>query len=546
MNDFDNIPLVSQPSRINIPLYKHQLSSIYMMENLEEEQIVYCSSGLIKHTKIGINSDCTGYGKTLSILGLIARDRMVWDLSIPHVLENIQTESAGLITNRKIERYERINSNLVLVSSSLIHQWENELKNTTLKYLILASKKKIEEINFSLYDVVLVLPSIYNYLMQVNKNAWKRFIYDEPGHLRVTSMKKVIAGFYWLVTATPEQIICQHKNCRESFMKKILVDDGITSIQEQFRGMIIKNNDEFVKASFNMPQTFEFYHNCYQPILNTLCGVVNTTLRDLIESGNIQGAINHLGGATKNLVELVKQDKLNKLDKLNNSRNSEQNEKKLEKIQESISQINSELEEIEQKSLEMLNGTCSICMNVLESPVLETNCQNIFCGKCFLQWLNKSSTCPLCRVDVTKENIIYLSNSKQIKIDKKPELKITQIEMVIKLVNDNAEGKFIIYSCNDLSFEPLCRGLDENDVTYTYLKGNHKERERSLESFKYGNVKVIFLNTNYNGSGINLQEATDIIMYHKMSDSIKQQIIGRANRIGRKKSLNVHYLKVNK
>ena len=107
MNDFDNISLVSQPTKINIPLYKHQLSSIYMMENLEEEQIVYCSSGLIKHTKIGINGDCPGYGKTLSILGLIARDRMVWDLSIPHVLENIQTESVGLITNRKIERYER-------------------------------------------------------------------------------------------------------------------------------------------------------------------------------------------------------------------------------------------------------------------------------------------------------------------------------------------------------------------------------------------------------------------------------------------------------
>ena len=107
MISFDNIPLVQQPKKMKIQLYKHQLASIYKMENLEEEQIVYRSNGLIKHTKLGLNCDCTGYGKTLSMLGLIIRNKMSWDLNTPFVMENIQTVSTGIIINRKIERESR-------------------------------------------------------------------------------------------------------------------------------------------------------------------------------------------------------------------------------------------------------------------------------------------------------------------------------------------------------------------------------------------------------------------------------------------------------
>ena len=44
------------------------------------------------------------------------------------------------------------------------------------------------------------------------------------------------------------------------------------------------------------------------------------------------------------------------------------------------------------------------------------------------------------------------------------------------------------------------------------------------------------------GAGINLQEATDIIMYHSISSEHRRQIIGRANRIGRTCELTVHNL----
>ena len=553
MNDFENISLVPQ-LEFKIKLYKHQLASIYNMENLEEEQVVYCSDGLIKQTKVGLNCDCTGYGKTLSILGLITRDKMLWDLNTPFVVENIQTESGGLIITRKIKRYVKMPMNLVLVSSSLVHQWENEIKKTNLTYFIVSNKKKLEDMDLSIYNIVIVIPSVYNVLMQIySKKAWKRFIYDEPGHLRVSGMKKITAGFYWLITATPEEIINQHKNCRESFMKKLLLDDGLTPIKSQFNGMIVKNREEFVKASFSMPRTFEYYHECYQPILKTLSGFVNNTLHKLIESGNIEGAINHLGGKTNNLIELVKQNKQDKLIKLNKklsylSSLEDIEESKFITIQKEIDNLNNDLDEIEKRTIEILKGNCSICMQVFSEPILETNCQNIFCGKCFLKWIEKSRSCPLCRADVCKDNIIYLTTNIKEKDNyiQEKEKKITQIEMVIKIIKEKKNGKFIIYSSNDISFEPICRVLNDNNILYTDVRGNYKFREKCIDEFKFGKTKVIFLNTKYNGSGLNLQEATDIILYHQMSDNLKNQIIGRANRIGREISLNVHYLKVNK
>ena len=61
--------------------------------------------------------------------------------------------------------------------------------------------------------------------------------------------------------------------------------------------------------------------------------------------------------------------------------------------------------------------------------------------------------------------------------------------------------------------------------------------------FKQGKIQVMFLNTQNNASGVNLQECTDIILYHEMTDSIMQQVTGRALRLGRDIPLTIHHLK---
>ena len=87
----------------------------------------------------------------------------------------------------------------------------------------------------------------------------------------------------------------------------------------------------------------------------------------------------------------------------------------------------------------------------------------------------------------------------------------TKLEMVIDIITGKPEGKFLIYSAYDETFKPICNILRENKITFVMLKGNHNSKQAILNDYKQGDIKVIFLNSNSNSAGLNLQETTDII-----------------------------------
>jgi SNF2 family DNA or RNA helicase len=549
MNDFENIPLAKQPKNVTKILFKHQLSSIYQMETLEREKHVQCNDGF-KQTRIGINADTTGYGKTLSMIGLIARDKMEWNLDIPFTKEIINTESAGLILNHKFERYDKIPTTLILVPTSIVSQWEKEFLHTNLRVKVIETRKDVETVVAENYDVVIVTVSMFNNLaISYSRYAWKRFIFDEPGHVRVASMKEINAGFYWLVTATPEDIKLRHLNCTNSFMKKIIGDE-ICKIEEQFEHMIVRNDLSFVYSSFNIYQTQHHYHKCFQPILKAVSGMINNTIHLMIEAGNIEGAVIALGGKkSDNILELVKRDILESLTKIEANiliyRDIKKDDKKLQIAMTNAEELKNKLKQLESRFESMLKDICPICTDTLKSPIMEPSCQNLFCGKCLLVWLQNQKSCPLCRANINNTELVCIENklsSSTNQICK--EKKYTHIEKVIDILNSNTKGKFIIFSAYDATFKPICKMLKEQNITFSLIIGNRKTREKNIENFKNGNTKVIFLNSNFNGAGINLQEASDIILYHEMTLSVQNQIIGRANRIGRSESLNVHHLQV--
>ncbi len=70
---------------------------------------------------MGIFSDITGFGKTLSIIGLLCRNKMEWDLDQDFVHEKIVSIYGGghIIRSRKT-LYKKIDCNLVIASQSII------------------------------------------------------------------------------------------------------------------------------------------------------------------------------------------------------------------------------------------------------------------------------------------------------------------------------------------------------------------------------------------------------------------------------------------
>lgn len=551
MEGYENIKMVVQPRDLKVTLFPHQLASIYQMETFEREKKIV-NDYFIKESNIGVNADPTGFGKTLSMIGLILRDKMEWDLETPYVFELISSEACGRITKRIIQRYDKFPATLVLVSQSIIGQWEQELKNTPLIVGSVSSRKGIDTVNPEECDVVLVTPSMYNTLIISHRGyAWKRFIYEEPGHLKVSGMKEVQAGFYWFVTATPNSITLNHRNCRNSFMKEI-VGTGWWDFETQFKDMIFRNDPEFVNSSFNMPLTIYEYHECYNPLLNSVRGFVTDSIKNMIEAGNIEGAISALGGGkTGNIIHLVKQKKLEELEEIEAKiriytiRNDEI---RLLVWTDRKDRINSQIKELDDKVKEMLNSSCHICLEALNSPVMEPGCQNLFCGQCILTWLTTHSSCPLCRTTIDTKELIYVSNEDEEYEEKKKEKEetrtMTKLEKIVDIINKKKDGKFLIFSAFDSTFTPICNALLENNISFAEIKGTISCRQKSINEFKNGKTTVIFLNTNFNGAGINLQEATDVILYHEMDTNTQMQILGRANRIGRTNSLKVHYLQV--
>ena len=96
---------------------------------------------------------------------------------------------------------------MLLVNQSIIKQWECELKLMNVSYKVIDKRKLVDEIDITKYDLIITIPTMYNRLIQkYNDVYWKRFIFDEPVNIHVPKMNTIRASYYWLITATPNQL----------------------------------------------------------------------------------------------------------------------------------------------------------------------------------------------------------------------------------------------------------------------------------------------------------------------------------------------------
>jgi len=489
--------------------------------------------------------DYTVTHNTLSVATLVLRDKMDWDMDMPYAQEIINTESAGLICNRVINRYIKINATLVLIDQSIVQQWTEEIGVVNLRCKSITTKNDIKNLNLENIDIVLVVPTMYNKLVSYyTKYAWKRFIFDEPGHIRVPDMKEVIAGFYWFVTATPSSICSLHRGCRRSFIKDI-IGQGLWDFDCIFEGMVVKNDSVFVKESFAMPETTHVSYECYQPVYNTINKFVSNEVLAMVEAGDIHGAINALGGThTSNIVELIKCRKLEEIseleDELETSVDSD-----VSGLVTSIDNLHSQINDLHGKFEERLKGSCNICLDNIISPVLVPCCQNIFCGNCLISWLKNHDGCPICRSKIPISSLVYIStNTSHEDVQNTPIRTMTKLETISEILNSKIKRKVIIYSAYEDTFIPICNMLTDNNIKFSELYGTVIQRHRALDAYKSGENDVIFLTCKSNGAGVNLKETTDIILYHDVTKYTENHILGKALRIGRTIPLKVHHLKI--
>lgn len=321
--------------------------------------------------------------------------------------------------------------------------------------------------------------------------------------------------------------------------------------------IVVKCAKEFVKKSFRVPAPIEKYYLCKMPArINAIKNFICKSVLDKINANDISGAIKDLGGKAdtkENIIELVSneikreiQNKEIEKEYVNNLNIPNENKiLRIKTIEKDIEKNNEKLKNLTDRITELNTKMCAICMYDIENPFM-LECTHSYCAQCIVRWISNNMKCPECRNTINTEKIISVmkeitTTENEISNQNSGNKIMDKIDTLLSIIEKNPSGKYLLFSKYDSGFYGLMRELENKNISCSEMKGNTSHMVNVLEKFRKGEINVILLNTNFAGSGIDINCATDVIIFHSMGLD-KFQAIGRAQRVGRTDSLNIHYL----
>ena len=181
--------------------------------------------------------------------------------------------------------------------------------------------------------------------------------------------------------------------------------------------------------------------------------------------------------------------------------------------------------------------------------------------------LNNKNSCPSCRAELSVAKLMVISNKKKetvvnvvatkkieqdtstmsypqrIELLKTKSIDFTKYENMDKIFELNSKNdvkKYLIFTEYESTLNTkITSMLDKWELTYGRIKGTTATITKQIENYKKGNTNVLLINSKFFGSGMNLENTSDIIIIHKMHGDIEMQAIGRAHRFGRVGNLRV-------
>lgn len=525
---------IDQPLRI--PLYPHQLESVTRMENLEQNKFVHISGCLTLQTNLGINCNISGSGKTLSMVALIQRNRMEWDLNKPLVVQSIDSFCDDNLSTILTQNYQKNNISLIICNPWLVNHWEKELSYSDLKYITITKNKSISLINNKI-EVIIVVPSMMIKVCQhYYRIAWKRIIFDEPTSLKIPSVQ-FRAGFMWFITSNPQAISNERHNNKGSSLDQILWSARLNIYNKYLQ---IKQSADEVKIMTDLPKPDSIVYNCIGHFKSNK-GIVSEYVLSLIEQNDIERAIKLLGGnKSDDILTTIKNKKEIQLRELKSRLLVAELQDRADRVSQYNLDINNkvrELEYLQEKITSRLSEPCVICHDTIKNPILELNCCNIFCGQCALKWFCSEKYCPLCKVKI---NYSHLYHFNTIELEQKCDVIPNKDDVLIKILKQENK-KFIVF-CLDEHSDYVKSLIQNNQICVIELAGKADSYSGKLNTCRQGKA-VLLLNSKTNYIGINLEWSTDIIFYdYSIKQSDIDYLIKRVNRFGQQNKITIHNL----
>ena len=168
----------------------------------------------------------------------------------------------------------------------------------------------------------------------------------------------------------------------------------------------------------------------------------------------------------------------------------------------------------------------------------------MFCAECLLEWMKTSNICPMCRSSFDPSGLQTISANppKRHRDGDHNRIKKGKTHTLVDIIKENPEGQYIIFSGHLATFRELGQTLEHENINFGVLN-TVTQTETTLNKFRRGELSVILLDAENNGAGIEIPQATDVILYHQLHKSLEIQAIARAQRPGRVGKLRVWKLK---
>ena len=558
LSEFD--PMIDQPDGLHIPLKHHQRSLAYRCIMLEQGKQL--NPAYTINTKIGIICDKVGSGKSYTILSIILlnQDIAIYNDSvrINHYASVLVPESYGDIKSFK--------TNILVVPSPVIQQWVSYLENTTLKYVYIYNQKSLDEYFADIdnilpdgsnstshidrlhnTDVILIGSKIYSKWYQIankfgyNECLFRRMIIDETVHISLPDNKAINAKFYWFVTASWDA--CQATIKNRGFIKKIWNFET-----DEKYAIFMKNNDTFVDLSMGLFESkitiiesittkTEQILSGFVPssIIKTIAATTEHYASEQYISEHSDDEPNKVAMSIINTIASGMYTKLHnlniKLTALHDMQlSTSQKELRKEKLDIKIKTLKERIQQLKTRISEC--NIDPVTMEDIDNPVVTECCKQLFNESTIkeLYKLNPNVQCPMCRQPLTVikviESIPILSIT--------PSSHLTRLENFRNVVSTIYEKtglntKLLIFSEYNKTFELIDDVLSKFPMLYT----KYISDASILEKYKKHKINILLLNARSHSAGLNLENTTDIIIYHEMTEDMETQIIGRANRLGR-------------
>jgi SNF2 family DNA or RNA helicase len=516
-----------------LKLKKHQLALLYKVIEIDR---------INRRTQnaYAVMSDKPGAGKTFVILAMIYFCKLFLDKN---------------------------SCNLIIVPHNIYTQWINAIDKfvgNKLKCKFISTYDEINKLytNQSIltqYDVIITMASIYDVLsktMQSLNLYVDRIFFDEADTIKDMMQHKINTNMTWFVSASINNI----------FNSKTQTAN-IGGYSLPLKQLLINNcycSPEFIDSNIKLPKPIENNLICHDLLIDKILqNLLNDEQINSIYSHDFNIIRNECGGKqAKNIIELLKlmYEHANKygIDSIDIIKNYERelkfckNKTDKVKIENSLNEVKSKTNLLKNR-FDTINNFCNennICINCFNKckkskeefknviTYYKTQCDDNICNICYdnlnekykNEMENNKLKCLKCNgihsVSEYTENQ-HINNDEKIYYDK--------FKVLSKLINNVCNNKIIIYSKYIGLYQYIQIDSIENNYEYRELNlGNIRDLNEVLEDFKNNiKIKILLIDNSAFGVGLNIEYTTDIIFFQKIDNLTKQQLIGRAQRLGR-------------